>query len=521
MKKKLLILSTAIALASPLASAVVLNPRGTGQVLLYPYYTVNGGNTTLLTIGNMSDRGKAIKVRFVEGRNGRAVLDFNLYLSPYDVWTAGMFSLDEKGPANLITEDSSCTVPRIQTGMELPSLPGGRHYAPFLNFAYTGANDDAGPNDLSRTREGQIEVIEMGSIVPDSAVAKALIHDDKGIPKDCNLLQNAWLNNGFWTTNSTKDLANPTGGLFGNVQIINVAAGTMLNYNATALEEFRQDPKDIPRGTKNSVVMHGIAGDVIPTLSNSLTDPAKNLASASVMVDSKLIRADYPADKQAIDAVTAVLMANTLSNDFVTAPAMGAQSEWIVTFPTKGFYTDQAIVGDKAVSPFLDVYPKNGDEYHACFGIAKDEFNREQLTSPADICIQLTTPPPGGACPNHVNMCYGVQTLSFTSTASLNGDFLGSTLRASDSRVGGDVFVDSPAGWLRLDVSRYLAWSGGESVPSMRPALDGTIFHGLPAIGFLATNYVNSNVQNGVLANYSGSFPHRTTVKCTKNGNDC
>ena len=85
------------------ANAVNLNPDGLGQVLIYPYYTVNGGNSTLVSIVNTTEFGKAVKVRFVEGYNSREVLDFNLYLSPYDVWTGAVFSLTDTGPANLTT----------------------------------------------------------------------------------------------------------------------------------------------------------------------------------------------------------------------------------------------------------------------------------------------------------------------------------------------------------------------------------------------------------------------------------
>ena len=55
------------------ANAVNLNPDGLGQVLIYPYYTVNGGNQTLVSIVNTTEHGKAVKVRFVEGRNSREV----------------------------------------------------------------------------------------------------------------------------------------------------------------------------------------------------------------------------------------------------------------------------------------------------------------------------------------------------------------------------------------------------------------------------------------------------------------
>ncbi|HET8943027.1 MAG TPA: cell surface protein, partial [Rudaea sp.] len=73
------------------ARAVYLNPRGMGQVLLYPYYTVNAHQNTLLSVINASDVGKVVHVRFREGYNGRDVLDFNVFLSPYDVWTAAVF----------------------------------------------------------------------------------------------------------------------------------------------------------------------------------------------------------------------------------------------------------------------------------------------------------------------------------------------------------------------------------------------------------------------------------------------
>lgn len=57
-----------------------LNPHDQGQVLLFPYYTVNGGNQTLITLSNNTDRGKALKVRFREGVSAREVA--NLKRSP-------------------------------------------------------------------------------------------------------------------------------------------------------------------------------------------------------------------------------------------------------------------------------------------------------------------------------------------------------------------------------------------------------------------------------------------------------
>lgn len=85
----------ASALAAGSAEAVALNPDGLGNVLLYPYYTVrttaSGAEyNSLLSVVNSTASAKAVKVRFLEGKNSREVLDFNLYLSAKDVWVAAV-----------------------------------------------------------------------------------------------------------------------------------------------------------------------------------------------------------------------------------------------------------------------------------------------------------------------------------------------------------------------------------------------------------------------------------------------
>ena len=99
------------------AQAVNINPDGTGQVLLYPYYTTNNNNMTLISVVNTTEQAKAVKVRFLEGFNSREVLDFNLYMSREDVWTAVLADSSafgaEAGVPHLYTTDSSCTVPYL------------------------------------------------------------------------------------------------------------------------------------------------------------------------------------------------------------------------------------------------------------------------------------------------------------------------------------------------------------------------------------------------------------------------
>ena len=52
-----------------------------------------------------------------------------------------------------------------------------------------------------------------------------------------------------------------------------------------------------------------------------------------------------------------------------------------------------------------------------------------------------------------------------------------------------------------------------EAVP---PSAEGKVLTGLPTIGFSASNIVNGNVSNGVLANYAAAVRHATSVTCVK-----
>src|SRR4051794_13853502 len=96
------------------ANAVYVNPDGLGQVLIYPYYTVRnkvaGADfNSLLSVVNSTASAKAVKVRFVEGRNSAEVLDFNLFLSAHDVWVAGIVPTGDG--AGAFSPDKSCIAP--------------------------------------------------------------------------------------------------------------------------------------------------------------------------------------------------------------------------------------------------------------------------------------------------------------------------------------------------------------------------------------------------------------------------
>ena len=162
------------------AEAVVLNPDNTGQVLIFPYYTVNTANgnayNTYISITNTTVDAKVLKVRFREGKTSAEVLDFNLYLSPNDMWVGAVVP-DGSGtdnPARLaFSTDLSCTDPAIPTAGE-----------PFKNFAYLSSPDSLPGLTLDRTREGYVEVFEMGTL-SGTAAANVTHPAAGGAPPNC------------------------------------------------------------------------------------------------------------------------------------------------------------------------------------------------------------------------------------------------------------------------------------------------------------------------------------------------
>ncbi|RZJ11469.1 MAG: hypothetical protein EOO54_20980 [Haliea sp.] len=134
------------------ATQMRLRPGGIGHQLIVPYYTAQNGNATFLNIVNTDGvNGKAVKIRFRSGMNADIVLDFQLYLSPGDVWVATL-SQGSNGRALLTTNDKSCS---------LPLNVGAGAGQSFLTSRLPSEGD---AELASLTREGYVEIITMANI---------------------------------------------------------------------------------------------------------------------------------------------------------------------------------------------------------------------------------------------------------------------------------------------------------------------------------------------------------------------
>lgn len=455
---------------SPPSRAVELNPDGMGQVLVYPYYTVNAGLSTLLSVVNDGSRAKLVKVRFLEAYNGQRVLDFNLFLSAYDVWTAAVFALDANGGANVLTEDRSCTNPSLVDRSN--KLPDGRSYEPFRNNEYQGA----GPRGLERTREGHIEIIEMATIAAGSDLEAAVSHVD-GVPRDCARARA--------TQGNDPALLSPGGGLYGSGTIVNPAVGTLYAYSADAIDGF------------HTLTDGPVFQDNLPRLNAAATSPttarAFNYATVAGEGANLVTVSDY-ALANAIDAVSAVFTASSISNEYILEATAGAETDWVLTFPTKNYYVNAG----EPIPPFTKTFT-TADA--SCVKVSYRTLDREERRRLGSVPLPAPTELP-------LSLCYETQVISFSKAADYAAagglsQVLGSRLTANiDPRA-----VGFTSGQLVLNLD-------GVESHALRPSLDGDVFHGLPVTGFMAVNYINGN-NNGALANYSGTYRHRAQRRCT------
>ena len=500
--------ATGLAL-DPSAHAVHLDPGGQGQVLLYPYYTVNSfyplnRQQTLLSITNTSFDAQVVQMTFREALNGRAALQFKIWLGRKDVWTGTVFALADDGIASdgagVLTRDPTCTTPMFSSG-SLTS--GGARYFPLGNQNYSGSMSDGGPTDLGRARHGWVEVISLANVL--GAPAAAITFYSNGMPGSCAAVQNIALD----PTNS----ARPSGGLIGTVSMIQVALGTILSTRAEALSGFTG----------------------ISLYSNDPMQPAPNLASvnegtpggpvsAAVLDDqgrSQILTYGVPGSgSRPIDAVSAALMATRVKNEYQSDPVLGGLTDWVVTLPTKPFYTDPALIGasSAAMPPFDEAFQAPGTSrqcapYHL--------FDNNQRTFPT-IATQCSFNPfyffgqPFVPIVGLFQAANVIPFLEVSAPPSSTGVVAATSPRGQilNLNLRWHVFPGvGPAGWMDMNLAPT---NFNHRLPA---SAEGKVLSGLPTIGFSASNIVNNNVSNGVLANYASAVRHVTTVACTKASN--
>ena len=456
--------------ATGAAQAVNLNPDGLGQVLIYPYYTTRSdaaGNAfnSLLSVVNSTASVKAVKVRFLEGKNSREVLDFNVFLSGFDVWTAALTPADGGG-TQISTADKSCVLP----------------FGQFPQTFRTGLlGADGAGNTLDRTTEGYVEIIEMTTYSDSSTTAIKVTHDG-GVPPGCATLTNTQ------AANDSDSGQGIVGGLFGGMTLINVQSGPDYTQDAVALDNFATFQN-----------LYSSSADTTPNLLDA--NPPVSVAIADFGL---VFTSDWTTSPNAADPVSAVLMHDSIMNEFVLDAVTNSGTDWVVTMPTKRFYVANGT--GSASRLFQRNFNKTSG---ACDDVSLDIFDREETTTSTP--LDFSPQPEAG-----VNqLCWEANVITFN-----NSNVLGSANVANISTTFENGWLD--VGFFPETVTGSVHTLDNDTTtfvdPTVSPPfLSGTgpaTYFGLPVVGFAVQSFANGAITVGdqaVLSNYGGNFVHKGT----------
>lgn len=267
-------------------SAVHLSTTETGSAIIVPFYTVSNQMNTLLSLNNTTGDNKAVKIHFKEAKNGDLLASFNVYLTGYDMWTMGMGQVPSINGARMrmVSNDESCTV------------------------GFPNNQDIAMSNDWL-WENGIIEIIEMGTVDPTEA---PLVH------RNCELIDQMWQTDQVWANNNEDQMSAASGGLHAEVTLMDIEQGHSANIPIIHMNNF----------LGNDNIQHTAAGEPTPNLSSGSKE-------SLVMIDGQAIATTWPTG---YEAVSALLMHNTLRNEYNLDPIVAAKTDWIVSFPTMSYH---------------------------------------------------------------------------------------------------------------------------------------------------------------------------------------
>lgn len=487
MKKKLLAVGVAATLgvmSGVAGAAMEVQASGVGHVNVLPYYSVQGGNATLISITNTDQvHGKVVKVRFRGVEFSDDVFDFQVFLSPADVFT-GAVTL-EGTKAKFTTVDKTCTLPKSVN----------------QSFVDIRLRND---KKATGTLEGYVEVITMGDInftagtastppvpaAPSVALGTAIQHV-KGSPlcTDSVLVGP----NPLSPVDHTASLLPPTAGIMSHAIVINVPTSKAFTTPATAISPtapvgavryWRQANIPIPYSDllTHDRVFDPLSGNVkmyefdLPDLSTPYDPAAANSALAQRGLTS------------------AALQRGSVYVDYVTDTSILAATDVVLSQPTRRYYytytpiteSVATVTGADGIYASLDVATNRIGVQAAKF------YDREEQSDVSGSIIVISPTPPGS------NLLYSL--LGEVSVISINSskvpsDALGAAITAQDYKVPG-AFRD---GWATLSTTT-------NTTPPVQ----------LPVIGFEAINVFNSSV-GAAGTNYALTLPLRGPVAVTPN----
>ncbi|QNP49958.1 cell surface protein [Diaphorobacter aerolatus] len=512
MKKNVLALSIATAVVGFAGSAHAIGTiggtatandlqfgnTGTGHMLLVPYFSTQDGNANLLSLINTDTvNGKAVKVRFRGARNSDDVFDFQVFLSPGDVWTANI-SKNKDGLSYLKTEDNTCTKPSKAKINDTPFITSR------LNPNVT-AEEKA-----NNTREGYVEIFNMADIPKSTTGLYPLIKHANSVAKCADDGTNlAWsainkdLANEAAYKNPAIGMTNPTTGLAANWTIMNVPKALSWSGAATAIEAVNSAVNPSALASGNIVYFPQVSEPVTnpgtfssdPLFVGSAASPTTPAYAAAMydLPDMSTPYTVYTAESTNWPADQAIKLADAITtraviNEFWTEPTIKAETDWVFSMPTRRYAVAVDYSATKPTAVYNTTVNKhftsantvmNGDA--VCVrNVTYTVWDREENSpaSPDDVVISPGTP----TAPTL--FCGETSVLSFNNAGAAQSAVLAASVSLKDMDTG------YANGWAQLNT------------PGARVA-------GLPILGQAFVSAYNPSVASGTAGNFGVNWGHR------------
>lgn len=483
------------------ATSLAQNLDGIGHILVVPYFTAQGANNTLLNIVNTDQtNGKAVKVRFRGAANSDDIYDFQVFMSPGDVWSANI-AKGATGLSQLTTSDKTCTKPAAATLNTTPFVTAR------LDQTLTG---DA---LASQTREGYIEILNMADIVPGNALFTAIKHVSGVAPcsgaawtaLDLAVDTNVVGYNGLF-------LSSPTTGLMANWTIINTVGAAAWSSTAVALESraagvaaaghlvyWPQTSTPVAAATADNYTADPLIRDtsLVPGVGTAVTVAAApafaagfydfpDLSTAYTTTASAAGAANANGPLQQAFALTSQLHATTITNEFLTGSGIGATTDWTFAMPTRRYHVAfnysvsgaaegrrfTEILDDGAPATMVSGYFVNSNttvvNRQICVtGITYKVFDREEQTPTSSNQVVISPSSPGVP----TAFCGEDSVLTLNNAGATASGSLGAMVAIKD------LTVPYAAGWM------VMATPAGNATAAAAGVNVGAIAVGLPVLG--------------------------------------
>jgi hypothetical protein len=378
-------------------TALTLNGDGVGHSLFIPYFSTQGGNATLINLVNTDQvRGKAVKIRFRGAANSDDIFDFQVFLSPGDVWAANISKDPTTGRSMLTTSDASCTKPAKAVLTTTPFITAR------LDIGKSTAEQLA-----NGTREGYVEIFNMADIpalkAGAAAVADAVAATTAGFDAGASTANPlytaikhvksvapcsgaAWDNldaaDGVqqtmtWgaapTSANAFGLLPPTTGLFANWTIINTVSAAAWSGEAVAVQATLAGVAaqgNVVYFPQTAVPV--TAANLLSYTADPVFNPAKVGTLAAANVAAPVAAGQYdlpdmstpyvavsdltgtPPANQAV-ALTASISAKTARNEYVTGVTAALSTDLVYGMPTRRYavaydYTGAGFIRQNALN---------------------------------------------------------------------------------------------------------------------------------------------------------------------------